>query len=212
MHEVVIARREGPASLGELKGKRIAATKAKAFGGLDIALRQTRQEGLDAASQAQLQMFEGSDLSIAALREGTVDALLGWSSMFGAPEEGYSQGTLRKLGEIEGDVSAYRIIWQSAAIPHRVHAVRKSLPGEARSQLRDLLATLFDNDPVAYDAIEPVYGGGFLPARQGQFEPLAALLKEEPEQAGAAGEETDKIAAGSVSGEAEKQEPGEPRD
>ena len=40
-----------------------------------------------------------------------------------------------------GDVSAYRIIWQSAAIPYRVHAVRKNLPGEARTQLRDLLAT-----------------------------------------------------------------------
>jgi phosphonate transport system substrate-binding protein len=195
-HEVVITRQDGAASLPELKGKHITATEANAFGGLDIALRQMRREGFDAADgDAQFKPVKRSDLAIAALRDREAEGLVGWSSMNGEPGEGYSRGTLRQIGSLGGDIAKYRIIWQSVAIPHRVHAVRKSLPAEARQALGDLLSTLFDDDPVAYDAIEPVYGGGLVPASQDQFAPLAALLKTAdaattPEADGISGEDT----------------------
>ena len=97
--------------------------------------------------------------------------------MTGDPGDGYSRGTLRRIAELEGGTSGYHVLWKSVFIAYRVHAVRKSLPGEARTQLRDLLSSMFEIDPVAYDSIEPIYGGGFIPARQGQFDPLTALLK-----------------------------------
>jgi hypothetical protein len=37
---------------------------------------------------------------------------------------------------------------------------------------------MFGNDPVAYDSIEPMFGGGFITARQSQFEPLAQMFRE----------------------------------
>lgn len=185
IHEVVVTRQDGPASLSGLKGRRLAATAARAFGGLDIAMRQMRREGFDPANEATLARHSIGERAIAALREGEADALIGWSTMTGDPAEGYSQGTLRRLGELDGDTTGYRIVWQSVAIPNRVHAARRNLPGEARTRLRELLSSLFDSDPVAYDAIEPVYGGGFVPARQGQFNPLAELLGRPGGDAGA---------------------------
>ncbi len=70
------------------------------------------------------------------------------------------------------------IIWRSSPVPHRVHAVRKNLDGEAKNILRGLLGQMFGNDPVAYDSIEPMFGGGFITARQSQFEPLAQMFRE----------------------------------
>ncbi len=187
IHEVVVTRQDGPASLSGLKGRRLAATAAQAFGGLDIAMRQMRREGFDPSDEATLARHSTGERAITALREGEADALIGWSTMTGDPAEGYSQGSLRRLGELEGDTTGYRIVWQSVAIPNRVHAARRNLPGEARTRLRELLSSLFDADPVAYDAIEPVYGGGFVPARQGQFSPLAELLGRPDSDAGGAG-------------------------
>ena len=176
--EILITRQDGPASLADLKGKHIAAIRADAFGGLDFALAQMREEGLDVKKgDAVLDLFGDGEAAFSALRDGTADALVGWSSLKGDQAAGYSRGTLRRIAAQQGDTSGYKIIWQSAFIANRVHAIRQDLPGEAKTTLRDLLSAMYDSDPVAYDAVEPIFGGGFVAARQGQFDPLAALLK-----------------------------------
>jgi len=186
---VIITRTGGPADAASLKGRSIAAIDSPAFGALEVTLRQLRAAGADLEAEAALQRFPDGDSAIAALRDGKADALVGWSSLTGDPSTGYSRGTLRRIAEIEGSASQYRIAWESLPVPNRVHAVRKSLPGEARTRLRGILTAMFEADPVAYDAVEPVYGGGFVAARQGQFDALAALIRPpDPEPQPAAAE------------------------
>lgn len=100
---------------------------------------------------------------------GEGDALIGWSSLQGDIAAGYSRGTLKQLAERGGTAGRYTVVWQSPAIPHRVHAVRKNLDGEAKRILRETLAGMFEDDPIAYDSIEPVYGGGFQTIPQSAF-------------------------------------------
>ncbi|GIL01209.1 MAG: phosphonate ABC transporter substrate-binding protein [Alphaproteobacteria bacterium] len=174
---VVVTRVGGPGNLAALRGTRIGVVRTTAFGGRDVALAEMRAQGFDpAAGDASLETFANGEEAVDALRQGGIDALIGWSSLTGDPAQGYSRGTLRRIAELEGDATGYRIAWQSSPVPHRMHAVRKNLPGEAKTQLRTLLTGLFANDPVAYDSVEPVYGGGFVAARQGQFEALAGLV------------------------------------
>lgn len=184
--QVIVTRIGGPSGTANLSGKRIAAIRSASFGGLDVAYKELRTQGVDLeAGAGNVEYFPTGEEAIAALRAGEVDALIGWSSMTGDPAQGYSRGTLRRIADLEGDASGYRIAWQSSPIPHRMHAIRKNLPGEAKTQLRNLLTAMFDNDPVAYDSVEPVFGGGFVVARQGQFDALAVLVRDSaPGEAG----------------------------
>ena len=68
------------------------------------------------------------------------------------------------------------MIWKSSEIAHRVHSITKKLPAEAKQILRDTLLELFEKDPVAYDAIEPVFGGGFTLVKPALFEPLIKFV------------------------------------
>ena len=179
--EVLIVRNDGPSSLGALKGGRIAAVRPAVFGGFDIALAELKAAGLDvAAGEATLELAGDSEASIAALNAGSANALLGWSSTAastGGDSAKAGRGTLARIAALEGDAGGYRILWQSGDIPHRMHAVRRNLPGEVKTKLRELLTGMFDYDPVAYDSIEPEFGGGFVAARLGQIEPLAAIVR-----------------------------------
>ncbi len=172
----LIVRADGPSSLASLKGRKLALMETGAIGGNLLALHELASQGLDLSSnEVEVVPFSTSGEAIAALSDGTVDALLGWTPD-PAPEN-LARGTLYAMAQFGADPAAYRSIWLSSPIPHRVHAVRRTLDGEAKTILRSLLSSLFSTDPVAYDSVEPVYGGGFLAARQSQFEPLAAAYR-----------------------------------
>jgi len=173
--QVLIARQGGPSNLAALAGKKIAKLSGSALGGALLAATELKAAGLDLDAAAMA--FEDSDAALAALADGTVDAVLGWSSMTGDPSAGYSRGTLRRIAEREGSVLEYGVIWESSAIPQRVHAVRTNLDGEAKTILRSLLTGMFNSDPLAYDSIEPLFGGGFAAARQSQFDALVAAMR-----------------------------------
>lgn len=173
--EVLIARQGGPASVSALAGKKVARLSGPALGGALLAENELKAEGLDLDGAAVA--FGDSDSALDALADGTVDAVLGWSSMTGDPSQGYSRGTLRRIAEREGSALDYTVIWQSSDIPHRVHAVRSTLDGEAKTILRSVLTGMFNADPLAYDSIEPLFGGGFVAARQSQFDALVATMR-----------------------------------
>jgi phosphonate transport system substrate-binding protein len=194
---VLVTGPQGPGSLSSLSGARVAAIRSRGFGGVDLALSELRQAGLplafptddDASGSVQtLQSFDDGEAAILAFLDGQADAILGWSTLTGDPSSGYSRGTLSRIAELRGSATGYRVLWKSSPIPQRVHAVRQNLAGEAKTLLRELLSGMFSADPVAYDSIEPIFGGGFVSARHGQFEallPLIAQMKTAPE-AGAA--------------------------
>ena len=104
---------------------------------------------------------------------------MGWSSLTGNPSVGYSRGTLNKLyDEVGVNISQYSVLWKSPQFPHRPHVIRKKLSGEAKQILRSLLYGLSDNDTLAYDVIEPIYGGGFTAARQERFQDIIEYVDQ----------------------------------
>jgi phosphonate transport system substrate-binding protein len=175
----LIGRSDGPADLAALGGRKIAVVETGSVGGVMLAGHALRKAGLDLeGGAATLLPFPDTGAAIRALADGSADALLGWSSAATDPRTGASPGTLRQISELGGATFKTRVLWESSPIPHRVHAVRKSLAGEAKTILRSLLGSLFDTDPVAYDAVEPDFGGGFLAARQSQFQQLVDMFRQ----------------------------------
>lgn len=163
-------------SPADLAGREIRLLSPDSIAGEYLFLAAMRSGGLDLARQdTRLAAMPGPHEALGRFAAGEGDALIGWSSMTGDPSLGYSRGTLRQLANLAGgSASAYRIIWKSGPVPNRVHLVRRNLAPEARQILSELLKGLKDDDPVAFDAIEPVFSGGFLPGRQEDF---AAILE-----------------------------------
>ncbi|MCB1459245.1 MAG: PhnD/SsuA/transferrin family substrate-binding protein [Nitratireductor sp.] len=181
---VVIASATGPQNPQGLNGAAVGALRVGGAGGLDLALLELAGNGLDLRQTPnRLVLFDQGSQLLSALQNGEVAAIIGWSTLAGDPTEGYSRGTLQQLAATGGEISDYRVIWKSAPIPYRVHAVRSNLDAEAKTVLRSLLPAMFEADPVAYDSIEPVYGGGFVAARPGQFTVLEKLLPQDVETA-----------------------------
>lgn len=176
--QILFARAGAIASIAALEGKRIAVVETQTAGGGLLALRELREAGLDLeGGEAKAVSFSTGEGALEALTAGEVDAMIGWSSLHGDKTLGYSRGTLQRLSRFEESPEEYTIIWQSSPIPHRTHAIRKNLPAEAKTILRSSLISMFDADPVAYDSIEPVFGGGFVASRQAEYQSLVELMR-----------------------------------
>lgn len=178
---VIITRnKDNIKSIAQLKDKHLIALSANSIAGYSFALFELAKAGNNLLQQGAEISF-GSKYEPAAKQffEGKGDALIGWSSFTGEQSKGYSRGTLRDLAKIEGaSLSDYRVIWQSSDISHSVHSIRKNLPGEAKTIVRELLSKMYKEDPAAYDSIEPYYSGGFSIARQSLLVPLIKFAKE----------------------------------
>ena len=99
--------------------------------------------------------------------------------MRGEEAKGYTRGTLNLLAQkTKATPLPYKIIWQSSAIPHRPHVVKKSLAAEAKALLRKALTQMVTSNQVAYDAVEPVFSGGFTIAQHAQFQPIIDYVSD----------------------------------
>ncbi|MCP4185174.1 MAG: PhnD/SsuA/transferrin family substrate-binding protein [Hyphomicrobiales bacterium] len=168
---VIIASDDGPKKLTDLAGSKMAGLSKSSFAGYKFAVFELESNGV--LLPEHIEFSDSGEDAISEFVSGKYNTLIGWSSLSGDPGAGYSSGTLKLIAEQNGGTSIpYKIIWKSSAIPHRPHVVRKNLAGEAKILLRNTLNAMFDSDPVAYDSIEPVFGGGFVVARHGQFLPI----------------------------------------
>ena len=176
---VLISRPGGPDSPEEIRNSPVGALAEDSIGGYALAVYLLRQEGFDiTADDIGIKFKSGAEFAVEAFMQGEFNTLIGWSSMSGDLATGYSRGTFSRIAELNGGTAeGYKIIWQSPPIPHHPHAIRKSLDGEAKRILRDLLFAMYADDPIAYDSVEPVYGGGFVPARHGNFSTLVDFVK-----------------------------------
>lgn len=166
-----------PNTLAGLDGSAIVALGPDSVLGYAFPVFELARLGHIADAGAQdYRFFPTAEEAIAAFAQGEGDYLLGWTTGIGDVSSGYTRGTLKRLVEISGSIGAFPVIWESEPVPHRVHAVRSNLDGEAKSLLREVLSRMNEADPVAYDSIEPVYGGGFVIARQSMFAPLESFI------------------------------------
>lgn len=187
-HTVVITPATGISTVEQLEDASIGVMAEQSISGHPFAKFLLAQQNVkvDRPQKPFIANDEGTS-TLKAFQNGEIDALIGWSSMIGDPSTGFSNGTLQQLGNLNGgDAKPYRIIWNSPPLPYRPHAIAKKLNGEAKAILSSTLNALYDNSPVAYDIVEPVYGGGFTTSSHNRFEPLIefvkSLYKPEPEK------------------------------
>jgi phosphonate transport system substrate-binding protein len=155
----------------DLIGKKILVLGQQSIAGFAFPLFEMQQQGITLNRENTGFIFaESAEEAIARFASGEGDALIGWAPSSGNAGAVETSGTLHKLLQLSGGLPVdFTRIWQSPPIPQKVHSIRKNLPGEAKREIRALLSDLFDSDPIAYDSIEPVLGGGFEIATQSRF-------------------------------------------
>ena len=177
-HTVVIAAPDGPKSLENLSSK-IGILSKESITGSALVTHELNKKNILIGNETPLFIFKDSaETTLQAFAQGEIKTLIGWSSLTGNPSDGYSRGSLRQLVEKHGaNARDYKVLWKSDQIPHRPHVMRKKLSEEAKSILRNTLLEMFQKKPVAYDAIEPIYGGGFTRSHHQRFEQLISLME-----------------------------------
>jgi phosphonate transport system substrate-binding protein len=174
---LLIVRGDGPTAVDGLKGRKIGVVGGRTVGAPMVALHEIRSAGLGTeGGEAEIVTLDSASDAVEALGRSAVDAILGWGAV-GATGGNETSGTQRMIAARAGGAFPYRILWRSTPIPYRVHAVRRDIPGEAKTILRSTVTSMFGSDPVAYDAIEPFFGGGFVAARSAQFDVLADMFR-----------------------------------
>ena len=177
-HVTLIARATGASSLADLRNKPIIVPGVHSFSGYQYPRLALQKEGVYLGEPGwPIDDYQSMEGAIEAFKGGRGSAILGWSpevvSRANTNTEG--RGTLSML-RASDRYKNYRILWKSALIPHGPHAVRSSLPSEAKVIVWEILSRLQDGDPKAYDAIEPVLSGGFVSATKEDFSPLSQLV------------------------------------
>jgi phosphonate transport system substrate-binding protein len=197
-HAIIVARRgSGIRSVADLAGKTIAAGADDSLGARRMQLASLAAEGADPSGLFGALRDAGSaEEAVRQVAAGEADAAFAWSSLAGDMASGYSRGTLADLvahGEVTMD--DLEVIWRSPPITHGPFAVLASLSEEEKRRLEAYLMQLEASQPAAYDALDPFYGGGFVPVEPDDYAGLQALTVREAAaagpQPGASGEPSD---------------------
>jgi len=173
---VLITHQDGPRDLKGLSGRNIGVLSAE--GALEIGiLKLALQEAGLVEEEISIVSDQSGETTLTSFLDRQYDALLGWSSLTGNPSEGYTRGTLQMIaGKTGGLATNYPVLWKSEQLAHRVHSVRKKLPGEAKNTIRNVLISMYERNPVAYDSIEPIYGGGFSTSRHSRYQAFIDVI------------------------------------
>lgn len=180
IQSVIISRRNnGVSKPADLADKTIMALNENATIGFAYPVHLLRQQNIDLLKPPAKVIFpETGEIGQRRFAEGEGAALIGWKPANTVQPQEAVRGTFSQLQTLYPDMAAsFDIIWTSPAVPHRVHSIRKNIDGEPKRILRSFMTRIFEDDPVAYDAIEPDFGGGFEVARQSEFSSLVEFVK-----------------------------------
>jgi phosphonate transport system substrate-binding protein len=203
-HAIIVARTgSGIGAVADLKGKTVAI-----LAGDSLGARRMQLAGLLATGNDPAQLF-GAVLTVGSAEEGvrmvaagSADAAFAWSSLSGAPENGYSRGTLTDLvaqGEVE--MSRIAVIWHSPAIAHSPFAVLQTVPEDDKSRIERFMLSLAAAHPEAYDVLNPFYPGGYAAVDAADYSGLAVIASRDvdalalPEAPATTGSATEPIAS-----------------
>lgn len=175
---IMIARR--PANLASVAGTRLAVQNSASSTGYRIPLANLQKQGINIRNHFRtlLRVESGLD-GVLAIMDGRADASLGWSTLTGSPQTGYTAGTLNDyfLSGARG-LDKLAVIWASAPLPYDAHAVRMDLADDLKTRLKEGLLRLQGQAPDVYLAIEPDLPGGFLPVSDADYEAFKATFSE----------------------------------
>ncbi|MDR3374839.1 MAG: phosphate/phosphite/phosphonate ABC transporter substrate-binding protein [Ancalomicrobiaceae bacterium] len=176
---ILVVRNDSPyRQPADLAGKTLSAPGPQSVASRLVGFAALAADGSEPTKLfGRIDTAKGPDAALRALIDKTTDAALAWSTLEGDIGEGYDRGTLHDLVARQAlDMHQIRIIWKSELIPNGPHAVRSDLPLTVKNELRDLLVGLVDAAPDAYDAIEPTFGGGFVPIGHSSYLPLLRIV------------------------------------
>jgi phosphonate transport system substrate-binding protein len=177
-HAIIVTRANaGIASIADLNGKKVAVGMTDSIGARRMQLAGLLREDINPAGffGAVLE-FDSAEAATRALIDGSADAAFAWSSLSGSEQAGYSRGTLTNL-VADGDLAMgdLAIIWRSSPIAHGPFAVLSTLPEADRNRIEAYLLALNIRKPVAYDMLNPFYGGGYAPVDPQDYDGIAML-------------------------------------
>ena len=165
VHAVILAPYDGDVrGLNDLKGRRLAVPKAPATITRMLPLNRLREAGFD--KKGDLGTFVDVDHPVAGwqkIKAQDADAVIGWSTLQGDFQTGYSGGTLDHLFNQTGLAKStdVRVVWQSDLVPHGPHTIRSDAPTQLKKLLSEFLLSMHQKNTYAYDAVSPNLSGGF---------------------------------------------------
>jgi len=177
-HAILVSRAETPQrTLAELKGTALAVEHTASIAGYRVPIAGLAAEGINPRTHfSALVQVQNSVEGMRAVLEGRVAAALGWSTLAGNAQTGYTAGTLNDLYVAgDSDLSKLSILWRSTGIPYSAHTVRSDLPDDVKRRLRAGLVELREAVPGAYSSIEPDLTGGFAPVLHSDYRAVLRL-------------------------------------
>lgn len=183
VHAVIIAPYDSDVrGLNDLKGRRLAVPKAPATITRMLPLQQLKATGFD--KEGDLGTVIDVDHPVAGwqkIQAREADAAIGWSTLQGDFQLGYSDGTLSHLfnqTQLATNTDV-RVIWQSDMVPNGPHAIRTDAPTELKKLLSGFLLSMHKTNTYAYDAVSPHLSGGFAAISDKDYYALTRLALPE---------------------------------
>ena len=175
IRSALIARADGPARASEISRYKVAFGPADSVSGalLPLAGFEIDDRPL-AGDEAFLIPVTSETQAQQLLADGGADAMFGYlpSTKDQRPDTG---GTLDGLAE--KGVGGANVLWTSDFLRYGPHAVRMSLPRDAREALTKFLTTLRDTDERVYDYLERRFGGGYVAVSSDEYLAAIALAR-----------------------------------
>jgi phosphonate transport system substrate-binding protein len=181
-HAVLLARSDSAIrSLADARGKRLALASPDSVAGYLVPMKAFEKEAIGRDQFSAVAELPDQRSAVSALITGNADVAVAWSSLDGDFTSGYSRGLLTDMvAASELSMDEVRIIWQSALIPYAPHVVRNDMPPELRDLLKAALLSVSEENPVAYDGVDRIAGGGLAETGPDIYAPLAELAAAPP--------------------------------
>ena len=185
-HAIAVTRkRDAVDGLSELQGRAVAMGPQDSTASFRLPAAALKAVGeLPETYFHEIRTIDDPADGFRALIAGDIDAVFTWSSLTGKASVGYDRGPLRMaIAEGGANPDALSIAWQSPPIPHGPLVVRSDLAEDLKAGLAQLILGLLTENPVAYRAIEPWFGGGFVEPDPKALADLADFMHLKPKQA-----------------------------
>ncbi|MEM6712080.1 MAG: PhnD/SsuA/transferrin family substrate-binding protein [Pseudomonadota bacterium] len=166
---VLIASREGGLrDIDDVDGKRLAIVGEGSVIAHRVGLSELWTQTIEISDDG-LVFADSLAAATSMLRDGSVDAVLGWSRQ----AEGATLLDLEPANALSEETrSDLRIIWRSRPVPNYSHFARSALDPALIDQLQVMLVDLAGRDGDAFDAIDRGVGRPFEARTADDYAPL----------------------------------------
>lgn len=171
-HSVIVVKNDSPyQKLDDLKGKTLAFADPNSTSGYQAPRYFLSEAGYDPDSFFGSTSFSGShENSVMALLNGTFDAAATWWRS----ETRSNPLRMETKGMIEP--GQWRVIWKSPRLPESPWAVHTDLPKQMREDIREVLYSMKDNGPEAWQALTDGKASGFRKVSHEDYEAIVRMI------------------------------------